>query len=83
MALVPTSCPYAPTLVVLSFFKPIIFDSAALPLISFMRPSFGLIRRAKEATMLPINVMIRPHSRSFVYDEQDIQVMLQDIDKCK
>jgi len=48
-----------------------------------LTPSYGLIRRAREATTLPINVMIRPHSLSFTYDLEDQETMLQDIDKCK
>lgn len=47
-----------------------------------LTPSAGLIEAAAAAAAeegIPVNVMIRPHSRSFVYDEDDIAVMLRDI----
>src|SRR5690625_5071664 len=42
-------------------------------------PSYGLIKSAVEAVNIPINVIVRPHDHSFVYDEDDIETMIQDI----
>ncbi|MFD0673549.1 copper homeostasis protein CutC [Cohnella sp. GCM10027633] len=44
-----------------------------------MTPSAGLIEAAVAAVAIPVNVMIRPHSRSSRYDENDVAVMLRDI----
>lgn len=46
-------------------------------------PSFGLIEAAVRNAKIPINVMIRPHSKSFVYDENDIETMIKDIQIAK
>jgi len=43
-------------------------------------PSYGLIKTAVEAVDIPINVIGRPHGKTFVYTEDDIQEMLHDID---
>lgn len=45
--------------------------------------SYGLIKQVLEAVKIPVNVMIRPHSNSFVYSEGDLQVMLEDIEQAK
>ena len=37
----------------------------------------------KKIIQCPIRVMIRPHSRSFVYSEQDLNEMLKTINLCK
>ena len=42
-------------------------------------PSLGLIARCREELTIPLHVMIRPHTRSFVYDEDDLDVMCNDI----
>lgn len=44
-----------------------------------LTPSYGLIKMAVEAVKIPVNVMIRPHSKSFVYSEEDIGIMVHDI----
>lgn len=49
-----------------------------------LTPSVGLIEAAVEAVTapaagLPVNVIVRPHSRSFVYDADDYAVMLRDV----
>lgn len=44
-----------------------------------LTPSFGLVQQIQERTQIDIRVMIRPHSRHFYYDEEDIATMLQDI----
>ncbi|MDR6550991.1 copper homeostasis protein [Paenibacillus qinlingensis] len=44
-----------------------------------LTPSYGLIEAAIQATTLPIQVMIRPHSYSFCYDRLDVAAMIADI----
>jgi copper homeostasis protein len=44
-----------------------------------MTPSLGLIELAVSLSAVPVHVMIRPHSRSFVYDMNDLRVMVKDI----
>ncbi|MDP4095334.1 copper homeostasis protein CutC [Paenibacillus sp. P96] len=44
-----------------------------------LTPSIGMIERAVEVSSLPIRVMIRPHSRSFRYSKEDLEVMARDI----
>ncbi|MDF2837578.1 MAG: copper homeostasis protein CutC, partial [Paenibacillus sp.] len=45
-----------------------------------LTPSAGLVEAAVRASALPVNVMIRPHSQSFVYSESDLRIMLRDIE---
>ncbi|WP_321791661.1 copper homeostasis protein CutC [Caballeronia sp. J97] len=44
-----------------------------------LTPSIGLIEGVIEAVGIPVNVIVRPHSRSFVYDVDDYAVMLRDV----
>jgi len=44
-----------------------------------LTPSLGLVQSIREQVDIDIRVMIRPHSRSFVYSEEDIVVMERDI----
>ncbi|NKJ47408.1 copper homeostasis protein [Burkholderia sp. SG-MS1] len=49
-----------------------------------LTPSVGLIEAvvaavAIPAAAVPVNVIVRPHSRSFVYDADDYAVMLRDV----
>lgn len=44
-----------------------------------LTPSYALIKRAVQSVNIPINVMIRPHAKSFVYTEEELQLMLEDI----
>ncbi|SMG34010.1 copper homeostasis protein CutC [Paraburkholderia susongensis] len=44
-----------------------------------LTPSVGLIEAVVAAADIPVNVIVRPHSRSFVYDADDYAVMLRDI----
>lgn len=44
-----------------------------------LTPSVGLIETVVSAVEVPVNVIVRPHSRSFVYDADDYAVMLRDI----
>jgi copper homeostasis protein len=42
-------------------------------------PSLGLIARCRDELAVPLHVMIRPHTHSFLYDEDDMDVMCNDI----
>lgn len=44
-----------------------------------LTPSVGLIEAVVAAASIPVNVIVRPHSRSFVYDADDYAVMLRDV----
>ncbi|WP_250451001.1 copper homeostasis protein CutC [Caballeronia sp. ATUFL_M2_KS44] len=44
-----------------------------------LTPSIGLIESVAQAVRIPVNVIVRPHSRSFVYDADDYAVMLPDV----
>ncbi|WP_059050167.1 copper homeostasis protein CutC [Paenibacillus senegalimassiliensis] len=40
-----------------------------------LTPGIGLVRQVVKSVKIPVHVMVRPHSRSFVYSEADIQTM--------
>jgi copper homeostasis protein len=42
-------------------------------------PSFGVVKVAKESLKIPIFVIIRPRGGDFVYDENEMKIMLNDI----
>ena len=42
-------------------------------------PSLGLIVRCRDELTIPLHVMIRPHTNSFLYGEDDVDVMCNDI----
>jgi copper homeostasis protein len=44
-----------------------------------LTPSVGLIEAVVSAVEIPVNVIVRPHSRSFVFDADDYAVMLRDV----
>lgn len=44
-----------------------------------LTPSYGLIREVVNATDIPVHVMVRPHSYSFTYTDEDKKVMLHDM----
>ncbi|MEK4513256.1 copper homeostasis protein CutC [Paenibacillus sp. FSL K6-2524] len=44
-----------------------------------LTPSIGMIEQVVAAVDIPVNVMVRPHSRSFVYGKQDVATMSADI----
>ncbi|SIT40003.1 Copper homeostasis protein CutC [Paraburkholderia piptadeniae] len=48
-----------------------------------LTPSIGLIEAVVAAVPIPVNVIVRPHSRSFVYDAGDFAVMLRDMRAAK
>lgn len=43
-----------------------------------LTPSYGLIEKSVNSVNIPLNVMIRPHSRSFTYSKYDLEVMRED-----
>jgi len=48
-----------------------------------LTPSVGLIEAVAAAVDIPVNVIVRPHSRSFIYDADDYAVMLRDVRAAK
>ncbi|WP_345812600.1 copper homeostasis protein CutC [Paraburkholderia sp. PREW-6R] len=48
-----------------------------------LTPSVGLIETVVAAVDIPVNLIVRPHSRSFVYDADDYNVMLRDVRAAK
>lgn len=48
-----------------------------------LTPSLGLIEAVVAAVQIPVNVIVRPHSRSFIYDADDYAVMLRDVHAVK
>lgn len=46
-------------------------------------PSYGLIESVIKEVNIPFNVIIRPHSQSFIYNKDDVTVMKKDIQKVK
>ena len=48
-----------------------------------LTPSYGLIKAVIEAVSIPVNVIIRPHSKHFVYTDEDIKLMKADIEITK
>ncbi|MCS0823990.1 copper homeostasis protein CutC [Cytobacillus firmus] len=47
-----------------------------------LTPGYGVIERVCKELKIPVNVMIRPHSRGFFYSEEDLDIMIQDIKVC-
>ena len=44
-----------------------------------LTPSYGTVKRVMEAVKIPVQVMLRPHSYSFEYDELDWMSMREDL----
>lgn len=44
-----------------------------------LTPSYDLIKSVINSVNIPVNVMIRPHSRNFIYTKEDINIMIEDI----
>jgi copper homeostasis protein len=48
-----------------------------------LTPSPGLIRAARQLLTIPVNVLIRPREGNFVYDQHELDIMLDDIRFCR
>lgn len=46
-------------------------------------PSYGTIKQLKESLTIPFFVMIRPRGGNFVYNDDEIKIMEEDIKICK
>ncbi|KAK8828708.1 hypothetical protein WA577_000190 [Blastocystis sp. JDR] len=46
-------------------------------------PSYGMIKAVKNALHIPVNVIIRPRGGDFYYNENEMEVMVEDILACK
>lgn len=44
-----------------------------------LTPSYGIVKRTVEAVQIPVQVMIRPHDKGFIYDTYDKEAMKEDI----
>ncbi|WP_211747229.1 copper homeostasis protein CutC [Paenibacillus sp. Marseille-Q4541] len=44
-----------------------------------LTPGIGLVEEVVQKINIPVHVMVRPHSRSFVYDEDDVNTMIAEI----
>ncbi|WP_162140290.1 copper homeostasis protein CutC [Haploplasma axanthum] len=48
-----------------------------------LTPSIGLIEKIVNSVKIPVMVMVRPHSKSFVYDNNDLEVIIEDIKRIR
>lgn len=48
-----------------------------------LTPSYSLVKHVVNNVKTPVNVMIRPHSKSFVYSNNDLEIIIDDINKFK
>lgn len=48
-----------------------------------LTPSYAIIDKTVKAVKIPVNVMIRPHSKSFAYTREEIEIMKEDIHVAK
>lgn len=48
-----------------------------------LTPSYGFMEKVVKRVDIPVNVMIRPHAKSFVYSDDDIDIMIEDIEIAK
>ncbi|RYH74813.1 copper homeostasis protein CutC [Flavobacteriaceae bacterium 144Ye] len=46
-------------------------------------PSYGLLKQVSDTLSIPVFVLIRPRSGNFVYTEEELDIMKQDIQLCK
>ncbi len=44
-----------------------------------LTPSYALIKNVAQNVNIPVNVIIRPHAKSFIYSTEDIKIMKEDI----
>lgn len=45
-------------------------------------PSYGMIKKAKEVSKIPVYVMIRPRGGNFCYTNEELEIMQEDIKVC-
>ena len=45
-----------------------------------LTPSYGLIRQVVSTVEIPVHVLVRPHSKSFIYSKSDEETIITDID---
>ncbi len=43
-----------------------------------LTPSYGLVKKVIEDVKIPVNIMLRPHAKSFVYSKEDLEIMKED-----
>ena len=48
-----------------------------------LTPSYALIKNVITAVSIPVHVMVRPHAKSFVYSNEEIELMREDIQVAK
>lgn len=48
-----------------------------------LTPSYGMIEKVVQTVRIPVNIMIRPHAKSFVYTREEIDIMKKDIAAAK
>lgn len=48
-----------------------------------LTPRISLIKKITKQVKIPVYVMLRPHSASFIYDEEDVKRILKDLKKIK
>jgi len=48
-----------------------------------LTPSIALVDKVSNSVNIPVYVMLRPHSKSFVYDQNDKEVILNDLKAIK
>lgn len=48
-----------------------------------LTPGYDVMRQVISAVNIPVNVMIRPHSASFIYSEVDLLCMIEGIEQAK
>ena len=48
-----------------------------------LTPSIALIQEVCNTVKIPVNIMVRPHSKSFCYDENDLKIIYKDIEYIK
>lgn len=48
------------------------------PLEGGLTPSLGLVEEIREHSSIDMRIMVRPHSRHFCYDADDVQTLLRD-----